>query len=185
MFLQEIIVVHGGWYTHSKHVKHLLIWLGRKQHSRLNPIVNPFLIMLPLSYITTSKIKTFWACCKFRAHPWTPIYTLSRKFIACTLLFDVVIRHTWHCPIGTKANICYWWSCGASSSNKCNWSLSYGMSSEIFWWHFQSNKYLTVLRMAHYLEKDSIEPLILAWPLEKMTLDIENCWIANQMASND
>ena len=46
---------------------------------------------------------------------------------------NVAINHTWHCPIGTKANGCYWWTCGASSSNKCNCSLSYGMSSKIFW----------------------------------------------------
>ena len=184
MFLQEIIVVNEGRYIHSKHAKHLLIWLGCQRHYSLNPIINPALIVIPLSFITTVKIKICWAYCKFRAHPWTPRYTLSCKLVACTLVFDVAIHHTWHCPIDTKENGCYWWACGASISNKCNCSLSYGMSSEILWWHFQSNKYLTVPRMAHYLEEYSIEPLILAWPLKKMTLAIENCWIANQMASH-
>ena len=134
MFLQEIILVHKGYYTYSKHAKHLLIWLGCQRHSSLNPIINPVLIMLPLSFITTSKIKICWAYFKFRAHPWTPRYTLSRKLVACTLIFDVAIHHTRHCPIGKKANGCYWWTRGASSGNKCNCSLSYGMSFEIFWW---------------------------------------------------
>ena len=62
-----------------------------------------------------------------------------------------------------------------------NCSLSYGISYKIFWWHSQSNKYLTVLRMAHYIDEGSIEPLILTRPLKKMTYSIDNCWIANQM----
>ena len=41
-----------------------------------------------------------------------------------------------------------------------------------------------VLSMAHYLEEDYIESLILARPLKNMALAIENCWIANQMESH-
>ena len=184
IFLQEIIVVNEGRYTHSKHAKHHLILLGCQRHSSLNPIINPALIVPPISFITNSKIKICWAYCKFRAHPWTPRYTLSRKLVTCTLVFNVSIYHTWHFPMGTKANWCYWWTYGASSINKCNCSIYYGMSSKIFWWHSQSNKYLTVLRMDHYLEEDSIESLILSRPLKTMTLAIENCWIANHMGSH-
>ena len=157
MFLQEIIVVHNGRYTHSKHAKHLLIWLGCQRNSSLNPIINLALIVITLRFITTIKIKILWAYCKFRAYPWTPRYKLSLKLVACTLVFDVSIHHTWNFPIGTKANVCYWWTYGASSRKKFTCSLSYGMSSKIFWWHSQSHKSLTVLRMAHYLKEDSIE----------------------------
>ena len=184
IFFQEIIVVHKGCYTHSKHARHLLISLGCQWHSSLNPIINTVIIMLPLSFITTSKIKICWAHCKFGAQPWTPRYTLYCKLVACTIIFDVEIHHTWNLPIVMKANGCYWWTFGAPSSNQCNCFLSYGMSSKIFWWHSQSNKYLTVLGMDHYLKDDSIEALILAWTLKNMTLAIENFWISNQMASH-
>ena len=37
--------------------------------------------------------------------------------------------------------------------------------------------------MAHYFKEDYIESLILARPFKNMTLAIDNCWIANQMAA--
>ena len=42
---------------------------GYQRYSSLNPIINPALVVLHLSFIKTSKIKICWDYCKFRAHP--------------------------------------------------------------------------------------------------------------------